>query len=83
MYGKGVCGEGGHVWQRGACMAKGGHAWDTMRYRDTINEQAVGILLECILVKIVNARIHKKWRNSSCLVIHIVLQKDSKKFCKK
>ena len=34
----GVHGEGGHVWQRGACMAKGpcvakgGHVWDTMRY---------------------------------------------------
>ena len=28
----------------------GGHAWDTMRYRDTGNERAVCILLECILV---------------------------------
>ena len=37
-------GKGGHVWQ------KGGHAWDMMRYGDTINEQAVRILLECILV---------------------------------
>ena len=35
---------------RGACMA-GGHAWhDTTRYGDTVNEQAVRILLECILV---------------------------------
>ena len=51
----------GHAWQRGcgkggmhgkgeACMAKGGHVWDMMRYRDTINERAVRILLECILV---------------------------------
>ena len=33
------------------CMvAPRGHAWDTMRYRDMINEQAVCILLECILV---------------------------------
>ena len=31
-------------------MAKGGHAWDTMRYGDAINERAVRILLECILV---------------------------------
>ena len=28
----------------------GGCAWDMMRYGDTINEQAVRILLECILV---------------------------------
>ena len=30
----------------GACMVE----WDTMRYGDTINERAVCILLECILV---------------------------------
>ena len=35
--GVGVCGEGGH-------------AWDTTRYGDTINERAIRILLECILV---------------------------------
>ena len=29
---------------------KGGHAWDTTRYGNTINERAVRILLECILV---------------------------------
>ena len=36
----------------GACMVapRGGHAWDTTRYGDTINERAVCILLECILV---------------------------------
>ena len=40
----------------GACMVGGlpgdggGCAWDTTRYRDTINERAVRILLECILV---------------------------------
>ena len=28
----------------------GGRAWDTTRYGDTINERAVRILLECILV---------------------------------
>ena len=27
-----------------------GHVWDTTRYRDTVNERAVRILLECILV---------------------------------
>ena len=45
---------------RGACMvapggacvvARGGHAWDKTRYGDTINERAVRILLECILVQ--------------------------------
>ena len=34
----------GHVW-----LLQGG-AWDMTRYRDTINERAVCILLECILV---------------------------------
>ena len=36
----------------GVCMvAPGGvRAWDTTRYGDTINERAVRILLECILV---------------------------------
>ena len=35
----------------GMCMvALGGHAWDTTRYGDTVNERAVRILLECILV---------------------------------
>ena len=42
----GMCGCFG-----GACVvAPGGHAWDTMKYGDTINEQVVRILLECILV---------------------------------
>ena len=50
----GVHVAGGHAWQ-GACVA-GGHAChthppaDTMRYGDMVNEQAVCILLECILV---------------------------------
>ena len=39
------CSGGGHAW-----LLPGGHAWDTMRYGDTINERAVRILLECILV---------------------------------
>ena len=44
---------GGCAWLlRGACMVApgGGHAWDTTRYGDTVNERAVRILLECILV---------------------------------
>ena len=47
---------GGRAWQgacvvvgvcRGVCVA-GGHAWQIPR--DTVNERAVRILLECILV---------------------------------
>ena len=43
---------GGHVWLLwGACMvAPGGCVWDTTRYGDMVNERAVRILLECILV---------------------------------
>ena len=53
------CSEG-HAWLLGgvcmvalggACVvALRGHAWDTTRYGDTVNERAVRILLECILV---------------------------------
>ena len=39
------CSQGGCVW-----LLPGGHAWDMRRYGDTVNEQAVRILLECILV---------------------------------
>ena len=44
---------GGHAWllQGGMHGCSRGHAWDTMRYGDTINERAVRILLECILVE--------------------------------
>ena len=35
----------------GTCVvAPGGRVWDMTRYGDTINERAVRILLECILV---------------------------------
>ena len=36
----------------GACVVArgGGHAWDTTTHGDTVNERAVRILLECILV---------------------------------
>ena len=50
---RGVCGcSRGHVWllRVGVHFALGGHVWDTTRYGDTINERAVRILLECILV---------------------------------
>ena len=35
---------------------EGGHVWDMTRYGDTINERAVRILLECILVKACSQR---------------------------
>ena len=45
----GVCvvAAGGHAW-----LLPGGHAWDTVRYGDMVNERAVRILLECILVNL-------------------------------
>ena len=38
------------------CSRGGGRgcAWDTTRYGDTINERAVRILLECILVQLIS-----------------------------
>ena len=50
---------GEHAWLLGGCawllpevcmVAPGGHVRDTMRYGDMVNERAVRILLECILV---------------------------------
>ena len=59
MHGRGVCVVGG-VHGRGVCMAGGVHAGGCMLggvhaggvhgVRDTVNEWAVRILLECILV---------------------------------
>ena len=43
MHGRGACVEGGHAWQ-----GEGEHAWQILR--DTVNERAVRILLECILL---------------------------------
>ena len=56
LHGRGACMAGGMHGRegRGACMAgkgvymAGGHAWQILR--DTVNERAVRILLECILV---------------------------------
>ena len=59
----GMCGGGGaYVAGGGRDMhGRGGHAWhahpppaDTTRYGDTVNERAVRILLECILVLLLN-----------------------------
>ena len=60
--GMGGCSGGGvHGCSQGACIvalggmggcSQGGRAWDTTRYGDTVNERAVRILLECILVYI-------------------------------
>ena len=56
MVAGGVHGCGGHAWWWG-CVVAGGHAWlhgGGVRgcgiRRDTVNERAVRILLECILV---------------------------------
>ena len=44
-------GGGMHGCLGGVCgCVGGGHVWDTTRYGDTVNERAVRILLECILV---------------------------------
>ena len=65
----GVCVAAGQVWRGehvwhggGASMAGGkcgrGHAWQILR--DTVNERAVRILLECILViQILNKYLRK------------------------
>ena len=61
MHGRGSCMAGGHAWQggmcsRGACMVgaceTGGACIPQQILWDTVNERAVRILLECILVKI-------------------------------
>ena len=50
---QGACVAGGMCGRGGECMARGhawqdGHVWQILQ--DTVNEQAVRILLECILV---------------------------------
>ena len=57
----GCSGEACVVAREGACVvAPGGHVWDTTRYGDTVNEWAVRILLDSILVfsKILLSNIH-------------------------
>ena len=63
MRGGGACMAEGHAWQggggvhlkggmhgRGACVAEEGACVPQQILRDTVNERAVRILLECILV---------------------------------
>ena len=64
MRDRGVHGRGGRGWRAcmaGGCAWQGGHAWQgacvageacmpQQILRDTVNERAVRILLECILV---------------------------------
>ena len=47
MHGRGACVAGRACMAGGACMGEG-HVWEILR--DTVNERAVRILLECILV---------------------------------
>ena len=49
------CSQGGCMVAPGGGMrdCSGGSAWDTTRYGDTVNERAVRILLECILVLVI------------------------------
>ena len=44
------CSKGGVGGCSGGCSWGGWRVWDMTRYGDTINERAVRILLECILV---------------------------------
>ena len=55
----GVCMAGGHAWQGGMCG--GGHALQILR--DTVNERAVRILLECFLVLDLCLKHYEKVRN--------------------
>ena len=50
----------------GACVVApgGGHAWDTTRYGDTVNERAVRILLECILVIFLQTSLYCQYRDT-------------------
>ena len=58
--------SGGHGW-----LLPGGLAWDTTRYGDTVNERAVRILLECILVYI-HKVFQPLWKeNFFCLICDV------------
>ena len=65
----------GHVWLLGGCVVAGGHAWlqggvsgcgGGMRgiWRDTVNERAVRILLECIFVQFAAADFLRVWKGN-------------------
>ena len=69
-----LTGGGGRAW---LLLGGGGRAWDTTRYGDTINERAVRILLECILVQMI-------FTSNICLsIVHAIrLQfNNTKGFC--
>ena len=57
------CSGGGHAW---LLPGGGGCAWDMTRYRDTVNERAVCILLEFILVNITFKTV-KIYQAKNCL----------------
>ena len=71
----GACVAGGHAWQggrawQGVCVV-GGHACHALpqqTLRDTVNERAVRILLECILVVVVILLTHLSQRQH-CRII--------------
>ena len=65
LWGACVVAPGGHAW------LLGGHAWDTTRYGDTVNEGAVRILLECILVI---CQISLSQKMSSLLLSSIIVE---------
>ena len=46
----GVHGEGGHAWQRGACVVKGGHAWQRggMRGKGGVRAWQRGACVVCM-----------------------------------
>ena len=51
MHGFGACMAGGYVWQ-GGCAWQGEVCMPQQILQDTVNERAVRILLECILVTV-------------------------------
>ena len=79
---------GGHVWCRGMCMA-GGHAWQRGHAWwggglacvpwqipwDMVNERAVRILLECILVVSLFKDIRKNFHGKTNKYVNMILMK--------
>ena len=59
VHSRGMRGRGGHVWQRGVCVAGvGGGEWHAWQERRPL-KRAVRILLECILVFLVSTLYEK------------------------